>query len=149
MTGKASGLMERAQLRMERLLRDRGYTQPEVRRLVVVQVVLAIVTSAVMLAASALGRLGWSYAAGALLATLNFAALARFVQHLVYVQRGAVTALLFRFYGRMLFTGLVLFGLIYSAKASLPGLLAGLSTVVVTGVYWGLSRNAGNNVKEA
>lgn len=141
---------------IERFLRRRGYTHPDVRRLVALQIVLAAVASALALAvcgAGSCGNLGWSVAAGALLATVNFASLARFAQHLPYVQQGAVAALLIRFYGRLALTGLALAGCIILGRASVAGLLAGLSTVLVTGTYWGLStcrsRLGGDNVKEA
>lgn len=136
-------------LSVEGILRSLGYTQPEVRRLVALQVLVALSCCVAALVTGGLSAFMWSLAAGALLATVNFASLARFAQHLPYVQGGAVTALLIRFYGRLALTGLALFGLIVCGGASITGLLLGLSTVLVTAMFWGLARFGGNNVKEA
>lgn len=145
----AAATMQTACSRIERVLRDRGYGHPDVRRLVCAQLLLASVSTLAVLAFSGLSVFGWSYAAGAVLATLNFLSLAKFVQHLVYVEKGAVVALLIRFYGRLIVTGIALYGLIAWAGASVVALLAGLSTVVATGIFWGLARMSGHNVKEA
>ncbi len=135
--------------RIDRALLRRGFSQMEVRRLVRVQIVLSGVLALACIVAAGLSAWGLAFAAGAALATVNFYSLARFVQHIVNQPRGAVMALLLRFYGRLILTGAALYGLIVWLNAPAWALLAGLSTVVVTAVYWGASRLHGHNVKEA
>lgn len=135
--------------RIDRALLRRGFSQLEVRRLVRAQIVLSGALVLACLVAAGLSAWGLAFAAGAVLATVNFYSLARFVQHLVNQPRGAVMALLLRFYGRLILTGAALYGLIVWLNAPAWALLAGLSTVVVTAVYWGASRLHGHNVKEA
>lgn len=135
--------------RIDRALLRRGFSQLEVRRLVRAQFVLSGALVLVALVAAGLSGWGLAFAAGAALATANFYSLARFVQHLVRMRQGAVLALLVRFYGRLILTGVVLYGLIVWLEAPIWALLAGLSTVLVTALYWGATRLHGHNVKEA
>ncbi len=95
------------------------------------------------------GRFGADYFAGAALATLNFLALARIIQELVYLRRGAVSVQLFSFYGRLILTAGVLFVLIAYAGSSVTALLVGLSTVLINILLWGLSQLLGKKSKEA
>jgi hypothetical protein len=81
---------------------------------------------------------GPAFAAGALLATVNFFFLAKVIQEIVHVQRGAVAALLFGFYLRLILTGVALFLLIAWGEVSAVALLAGLTTVVVAIFVWSL-----------
>lgn len=126
--------------RIERFLHRRGFAHPDVRRLVAYQVFLAGASSIVALAATGFSVWGLSFAAGALLITINFWALAKVAQQLVYVQKGAVTALLLVFYFRLILTGLALFALIVWLRSPMTALLAGVSTVAVSGLWFGLSR---------
>jgi len=82
----------------------------------------------------------WSvaFAAGAVLITLNFWALARIVQHLMYVRKGAVFTLLAIFYGKLIISGLGLYLVLVVWQLPVWGLVAGLSTVVVNATAWGL-----------
>ncbi|HKK32254.1 MAG TPA: ATP synthase subunit I [Desulfomicrobiaceae bacterium] len=121
---------------------------PEVRRLVQNQVYLAL------LCLPLLG--GWKWfpwggdlAVGVLLGTLNFYALATFVQQLVLVQKGAVTAQLISFYGRLFLTAAVLYGLIVWNQSSVTALLVGLSSVIVNILIWGAFHYLGKKLKEA
>lgn len=114
-----------------------------------VQIVLSGVLALASLAGARLSVWGLAFSAGALLATVNFYSLARFVQHLVRETRGAVAALLVRFYGRLILTGATLYGLIALLEMPVWPLLAGLSTVLVSALYWGATRLHGHNVKEA
>ncbi len=88
-----------------------------------------------------MGRISeWAlaFAAGAAVATFNFWALARVVQRLVYVQRGAVLTLLLIFYGKLILSGIALYLLIGVWQVPVWSLVLGLSTVVVTITAWGL-----------
>ncbi len=134
---------------IDRALLRRGFMQFEVRRLVRMQIVLAGLCVLAALVAARLSPWGLAFAAGAVLASANFYSLAKFVQHIVRMEKGAVAALLIRFYGRLILTGAVLYGLIVWLEAPVWALLAGLSTVLVTALYWGATRVHGHNVKEA
>jgi small-conductance mechanosensitive channel len=145
MTGKLHRLNEKVEAGLYR----RGYTHPDVRQLVRNQFYL-------MVASLLLGGLlapvlpaALHFAAGTVLISFNFFSLARFAQGLTRVKHGAVVALLARFYGRLILTGAVLFVLIVWANAPIVALLAGISTVVVNAVYWGITRHNGQNAKEA
>jgi hypothetical protein len=120
--------------KIEAWLYRRGFVIQEVRRLVKCQLYVSLMSSvgALILAPS----WGGGFAAGALLMTLNFIFLARVIQELVYVRRGAVTALLFGFYLRLFMTGAALYLLIVWVGVSAVALLAGLTTVVVTILMW-------------
>lgn len=85
----------------------------------------------------------YDFAAGALLATWNFYFLSGFVHRVLDKQRANVTGMLFRFYGRLILTGIALYALIALAGSSVIALLAGLSTVVVTVLIWALARMRG------
>ena len=125
--------------KVESFLHRRGFTHPDVRNLVRIQ--LYLVTGTCLFAAIAFGFAPWALAlaAGAVLATFNFWSLAKFGQHLAYMRKGAVVSLLIRFYGRMLLSGLVIYGLIVWGQCSIAALLAGLSTVVVSAIFWGVA----------
>lgn len=139
--------------KLEKVLYQRGYRHADVRRLVRYQA-LILVLGCVLAAPAAL----WTpralhFAAGLILISLNFFSLAKFGQHIAQVQKGAVLALLVRFYVRLLLTGLALFGLIVWAGADVFALLAGLSTVVLSALVFGIhlaaSRATGKTAKEA
>jgi hypothetical protein len=57
---------------------------------------------------------------------------------LVQVKQGAVFTLLTLFYGRLVLTAAAIAGLVAWAGASVYGLLAGLSTVVLNAALWGV-----------
>ncbi|MEW5774082.1 MAG: ATP synthase subunit I [Thermodesulfobacteriota bacterium] len=129
----------------------RGFRVAGARRLVVIQAALAAGSCVAGLA------LGWAwppalhFAVGALLATFNFYFLAKFTQRLLGGGDtfGAVPRQLLRFYGRIGLSAVALYVLIVHAGFALAALLAGLSTVVVTMLVWGVAQMAGKNVKEA
>lgn len=129
--------MHRITLKIETWLYRLGFTQVQVRRLVRNQILLAGGWSLALLAGTALSSFAWSFAAGALVITLSFMALARVAQALVFYRKGAVFSLLVIFYGKLILAGLALFALIAWAEASIPGLLLGLSTAVVNAIVWG------------
>jgi len=134
---------------IDRFLARKGFAQLEVRRLVRTQILLSGILALAMVLAARLSVWGLAFAAGALLASMNFYSLAKVVQHLVNMPKGAVSALLVRFYFRLILTGAALFGLIVWLDTPIWALLAGLSTILVTALYWGATRFHGHNVKEA
>jgi hypothetical protein len=133
------------QTRIERQLYKRGFHVPDVRKMAGQQMELMLLS----VLALPLGRLGFDYFAGVALATLNFLALARIIQELVYLRKGAVSVQLFSFYGRLILTAGVLFVLIAYAGSSVSALLVGLSTVLINILLWGLSQLLGKKSKEA
>lgn len=129
--------------KVEGFLYRRGFKHEDTRILVRNQILLTGTVCALALAG------GWQYrwlydiAAGALLMTFNFYLLAGFLGHVLLNQQGAVPNLLFRFYGRLILTGAVMAALIIWAGSSIPAMLLGLSTVMVTILIWAVTRMTG------
>jgi len=153
-------LLTKASQRIEGFLYHKGYVLPEVRQMVRDQLL-------VNAAALVLALLWWlepgfiDLAVGATLMTVNLMGLARFAQglvrrHMAEAARedapvgtgGLVAKQLAWFYGRMILTGLVLVALFLFTEVSVFYLVAGLSTVVLTILFWG-ARQIGSNSKEA
>lgn len=130
---------------IERLLYRWGYFVPEVRRMVAAQMVIALLAVGLL----PFGSWGIGFCAGVVLATINFLALAKVIQELVFVRRGAVAALLMGFYVRLLLTAAALYVLIVSWQVSVVMLLAGVSTVVLNILLWGIVHCVGRTSKEA
>lgn len=143
----------KAAKRLERILYRRGFANPEVRRLVAIQLILSAGASLVFLVVTLASKWSLSFGAGALLISLNFWSMAKVAQQLVYARRGGVFTLLTLFYIRLILTGLVLYALIGWFGASVSGILAGVTTVVATAVTFGATtvrnRHLENKVKEA
>jgi hypothetical protein len=95
------------------------------------------------------GASGVDFAAGVLLGTINFLALARVIQELVYVRKGAVAVQMFSFYGRLALTALAVYYLIVMRGSSVLWLLIGFSTVLINILLWGISQILGKTSKEA
>ncbi|MFI3272449.1 MAG: ATP synthase subunit I [Pseudomonadota bacterium] len=137
--------------RIDQMLWQRGFRAPEIRAILRNQL---LITTLSVLAGLALGLVNdWVFwfGVGAVLATFNFYFAASFVQKVVFqpYDRSLMYGLLFRFYGRLGLTGLILFGLIVWLAVPLSALVAGLSTVVTAIAVWGISCFARQNVKEA
>ena len=131
--------------KIERVLYARGFHVPEVRRMAAQQICFLLVSVPVM----ALGFRGVDFAAGVLLGTMNFLALGRVIQELVYVQKGAVAVQMFSFYGRLALTALAFYALVVIRGASVAWLLIGFSTVLINILLWGMSQFLGKTSKEA
>lgn len=122
----------------------RGFNNPPIRILIRNQLYIALGT--VIPAMALAGKTwGWAYSAGAFLATVNFYALAKVVQGLVFAERSAMAKQLFQFYIRLLLTGLALYVLIALMKASIFGLVAGLTTAVLNIFIWGVFHVVGKS----
>ncbi|MFP4071417.1 MAG: ATP synthase subunit I [Desulfovibrionales bacterium] len=129
--------LENLDQKVEAGLYRRGFQNGDVRRLIKIQLYLA--TGGIAGGLLVLPLLwGAAFAAGAVLITINFYALAHIVQELVFVQKGAVVSLLVGFYARLILTGVALFFLIVWAGLPVGALLAGLTTVVGTILIWGV-----------
>ncbi|HCF06022.1 MAG TPA: hypothetical protein DEU72_07310 [Desulfomicrobiaceae bacterium] len=130
---------------IESMLYRWGYFVPEVRRMVALQLAVAVV--ALMLLP--LGGWGRDFCIGAVLGTLNFLALARFIQELVFLRRGAVLSLLVGFYARLILTAVALYVVLILWHASVAMVLMGLATVIVNILLWGIVHFLGRTSKEA
>lgn len=124
--------------KLDAMLFRRGFVLGDARRLMRNQIILAALGSALAMAATGLSTWGWSFAAGAVLISVNFWWLSKAAQELVRVRQGATFTLLTLFYGRLLLTAAAITGLVVWLEASVFGLLAGLSTAVVNATLWGV-----------
>lgn len=140
--------------KIDAMLYRRGFALGDARRLMRNQMLLGALGSVAAVLVTGFSTWGFSFAAGALLISINFWWLSKAAQELVRVRQGAMFTLLMLFYGRLLLTGAAIALLIVWFGASAFGLLAGLSTVVVNATLWGILQirhkvpNVGNG-KEA
>jgi hypothetical protein len=132
-------------IRIERFLYARGFHVPEVRKMALRQIYFLCAA----IPALAFGWKGVDLATGVLLGTLNFLALGKLIQELVYLQKSAVIVQIFSFYGRLLLTALAFYVLIVHVGASGVWLLVGFSTVLINILLWGMSQFLGKTSKEA
>ncbi len=131
--------------KIEGWLYARGFHVPEVRAMALNQICMMLGSLPLL----ALGRDGFDFAAGVFLGTLNFLALARVIQELVYVHRGAVALQVVSFYVRLILTAVAFYALIVLKGAAVGWLLAGVSTVLINILLWGVSQFSGKTSKEA
>ncbi|MBT8763107.1 ATP synthase subunit I [Desulfohalobiaceae bacterium Ax17] len=140
-------MLARANRKIEGFFYKRGVEIPEIRTLLRNQIYL---TWTGIVIALIFGLTSWAFEfiVGALLGGLNFYALAKIIQQLIFVRRGAVVALLVSFYFRLLFTGVLLYAVIVFFKANIVALLSGLSVVIVNILIFGATL-VGQKFKEA
>ena len=134
----SSGLVQGGVQKLDAMLFRRGFVLGDARRLMRNQIILAVLGSALVMAATGLSTWGWSFAAGAALISFNFWWLSKAAQELVRVKQGATFTLLTLFYGRLILTAAAITGLVVWLGASVFGLLAGLSTAVANATLWGI-----------
>lgn len=131
--------------RIERWLYAKGFHVPEVRKMALSQVCILLLSVPCAVA----GSLGFDFAIGVFLCTINFLALAKLLQELVYLQKGSVGINLFSFYARMVLTAFAFYVLIVFKQASVIALLLGFSTVLINILLWGMTHFLGKTSKEA
>jgi len=131
--------------KIEKWLYHRGFQVPEVRRLAANQICITMISIFAMF----FGAAGVDFFLGVFLGSINFLALAKVIQELVYLQKGAVGINLLSFYGRLIFTAIFFYVLIVIKEASVISLLLGVSTVLVNILLWGLVHCLGKTSKEA
>jgi hypothetical protein len=131
--------------KIERFLYARGFHVPEVRKMALHQIYFLCGA----IPAMAFGWKGVDLVTGVLLGTLNFLALGKLIQELVYLQKSAVIVQIFSFYGRLLLTTLAFYVLIVHVGSSGVWLLMGFSTVLINILLWGMSQFLGKTSKEA
>ncbi len=135
MTKKA---VEMINQKVERLLMKGGFVHPEVRIIIRNQIYVSLGTSLVFMLVTLFSQWSLAFAAGAVLALINFWAMARIVQALIYVGKGAPFLLFAIFMGKMALSGLALYWLIGVERVPIWGLVSGLATVVVNIAITGL-----------
>lgn len=136
--------------RLDNLLLRAGFHHVEGRALMRDQIVMAFWTSLAALSLSELGEWGVAYACGAVLVTVNFWWMVRFAQGLLSSTAGAVGGAFFGYFVRLGVTGASLYVMIVAAGWPVWAVLAGMSTVMVTILVWGVLKRAGSNsAKEA
>lgn len=134
---------------LDRWLWRRGFTHAPSRRLLSGQIHLAAAGSALAMAVTLGGLWGWSFAAGAWLSTLNFWWLVKMAMKIMSGGRGVAQAI-FGYYVRLGLLGAALYLLIVMAKAQVWAVLAGLTTVLATILWWGAARMmSSHSAKEA
>lgn len=133
---------------IDRYLFQHGFRIEGVRRLVRNQICLTL-SVLFLLPACWLGTWPLDVLAGALLGTLNFYALAKVIQGLIYLRQSSVQLLLFGFYARLGLTGVALYVLIVLCRSSVVALLVGLSLVLVNILMYGAKYFVGQKLKEA
>lgn len=138
-------MLKTIHLKIEKWLYCKGFQVVEVRRLACNQIGIAVCGMPSLL----LGPEGFDFFAGVLIGTMNFLALAKIIQELVYLQKGGVGLNLFSFYGRLVLTAALFYALLVLKGSSVLFLLLGISTVVLNILLWGMSQILGKTSKEA
>ena len=140
-------MLSRMNKKIESFFYKRGIDVPEIRILMRNQLYLTGLGISISVV---FGLTTWAFEfiVGALLGGLNFYALAKIIQQLIFVRRGAVVSLLVSFYFRLLFTAVVLYFVIVSFKANIVALLSGLSIVTINILTFGATL-VGQKMKEA
>ena len=133
---------------IDRYLFRHGFRIEEVRGLVRNQICLML-AAFLLLPACFLGTWPLDVLAGAILGTLNFYALAKVIQGLIFLRQGSVSLLLFGFYARLGLTAAALYVLIVWCRSSVVALLVGLSLVLVNILIYGAKYFVGQKLKEA
>ena len=140
-------MLARVNRKVEGFFYKRGIDAPEIRILLRNQLYLTGLGIGISLI---FGLTTWAFEfiVGTLLGGINFYALAKIVQQLIFVRRGAIASLLVSFYFRLLFTAIVLYVVIVFFKANIVALLSGLSVVIINILIFGATL-VGQKMKEA
>ncbi len=137
--------------RIEKHLYAKGFRLPEIRSILRVQILFSMASALVGILTVWCTLWPICFAVGVILATYSFFSLARFIQQVILrtYSRQMLWGLLFRFYGRLMLTGLILFGLIIELRVPSSALVAGLATCMATMLVGILSHRAERKIKEA
>ncbi|SDB26977.1 ATP synthase I chain [Desulfonatronum thiosulfatophilum] len=140
--------MRNINLRIEKILHRQGFFLHDFRTLLRNQIYLLFLAFVIMLLAG-FHPAALAFASGTALVTVNFWFLAKGLQSLTRQQEGLMALSLIRFYGRMILTGFILFALIVWSGLPVAALVAGLTTVIINILFWGVFRFHRQKVKEA
>ncbi len=149
--GPVFALSQRFNREVDRRLHRRGVTAAPVRRALCIQAQIAAAALLATIPFLWIGLWPLAFAAGVALSTFNFYYLALSIQQAVFqpFDRSLLVTMLVKFYGRLALTAVVLFVLIVWCQAPVLALILGLSTMVVTILFWGGARLIEQNAKEA
>lgn len=123
---------------VERTLVKGGFALTDIRILVRNQIYVSLGTSLVIVLVTLFSRWSLAYAAGAIIALVNFWALARIVQHLAHQPGGGPFKLFVIFMVKMTLSALAFYWLIGVERVPHWGLISGLGTVVANVTVTGL-----------
>lgn len=143
-------MLRKSRHAIEKILRNRGFTSPDSRRIMANQLMLAIAALGIGVLAFPLSIWPFGFALGALLATANLWWMAKSVTWSVSQRFSPVLVLMYfgGFLLRFAGTGVLLYILLVRCSFPLIPLVAGLSSLVVCLMITAFSRNAGNSCKE-
>ena len=133
-------MLNRINQTVERLLVKGGFERTDTRIVVRNQIYVSLGTSLVIVLVTLFSRWSFAYAAGAILALVNFWALARIAQALVYDRKSGPFKLFVIFMVKMTLSGLALYWLIGVEHVPHWGLISGLGTVPLNVAVTGLSQ---------
>lgn len=122
--------------KIEDFLLNRGIVLHPVRQLIRNQIYLSVLGTVIVLFSFS-SPVFMGFFIGAVVGTLNFYVIAKLIQELVHVKKGATVPLLFSFYVRLGLTGLVLYFAIVYLQANVFSLLIGLSVVLLNVLIFG------------
>ena len=137
--------------KIEKRLYFKGFRLPDIRSILRIQIQLCGIAIVTALCTVWFSVWPITFAIGAVIATLSFFSIAKFIQQIILQEydRGMLTGMLFRFYGRLLIVGVVVAALIVKAHVPMMALVAGLATSMVTMLIWMISRQNERKTKEA
>lgn len=144
-------MLQKSRHAIEKILRNRGFTSPNSRRIMANQLLLTIAALGVGILAFPVTLWPVSFALGAVLATVNFWWMAKSVRWSVSQRFSPALALVYfgGFLLRFTGTGVLLYILLVQLSLPLVPHVAGLSSVVLCLMITAFSRTAGNSCKEA
>ena len=141
---------ERKQIRKNSLIDPRIASEPVINWILKVEVLLLVIGFGGFLFSRGL-MWASSFLVGGLVVFFNFIVLSRILPNLVISRdtRASVFSLLFSFYSRLIFTGIVLLVCIVFLKMPIYPLIMGLSTIVMGIIFWIIRYIITTNHKEA
>jgi len=124
--------------KLEPLLVKSGFGHTDTRIILRNQIYVSLGTSLVIVLVTLFSRWSFAYAAGAMLALVNFWTLARVVQNVMHHPKGGPFTLFVIFMVKMTLSGLALYWLIGVEHVPHWGLISGIGTVPLNLTVTGL-----------
>lgn len=144
-------MLKNTRLKIERMLRERGFQSETARMLLTVQIITAVFSMIAGLLLLPLTKWAFAFGVGACLATIGFWNLCRISQTYItmHFDRRIWLQLFIRFNLRLAFTGAVLFTALVILRLPLFPLIAGLAISMVCVLAWGLNKAVSKPIKES
>lgn len=136
-------MLETINRKLERLLVKSGFRQTDTRIVIRNQIYVSLGTSLVIVLVTLFSRWSLAYAAGALIALVNFWTLARMLRNVAGGEKRSPFILFVIFMVKMTLSGLALYWLIGVERVPHWGLISGIGTVPINLTVTGLIQ-AGN-----